>query len=73
MDSLGGELKSVLRSQAVKEETQAVKEKMDLLEKQIAVVVRHIKQSQSPAQKEHYTIALRKLESELDDVDDYYY
>jgi len=68
MDSLGGELKSVLRSQAVKEETQAVKEKIDLLEKQIAVVVRRIEQSQSPAQKERYTIALRKLESELDDL-----
>jgi len=49
MDSLGGELKSVLRSQAVKE-------KIDLLEKQIAVVVRRIEQSQSPAQKEHYTM-----------------
>ena len=61
MDSLGGELKSVLRSQAVKE-------KIDLLEKQIAVVVRRIEQSQSPAQKERYTIALRKLESELDDL-----
>jgi hypothetical protein len=61
MDSLGGELKSFLRSQAVKE-------KIDLLEKQIAVVTRCIEQSQSPAQKVCYTIVLCKLESELDDL-----
>jgi len=61
MDSLGGELKSVLRSQAVKE-------KIDLLEKQIAVVTRCIEQSQSPAQKVCYTIVLCKLESELNDL-----
>ncbi len=60
-ESLGGGLQNVLKAHATEE-------KIYLLEKQIAVVMRCIEQSQSLEQKECYSASLCKLESELDDL-----
>jgi phosphoenolpyruvate-protein kinase (PTS system EI component) len=43
-------------------------EKIDLLEKQISVVTKRVEQSKTEEQRQRYSAALEKLESELDDL-----
>jgi hypothetical protein len=47
---------------------QSVKEKIELVEKQIAVVSRRIQQSQSDEQRARFSAALQQLENELDEL-----
>jgi hypothetical protein len=47
---------------------QSTMEKIDLLEKQISVVTKRVEQSKTEEQCQHYSAALEKLESKLDDL-----
>jgi len=60
-ESLGAELQTFMRAQSAME-------KNDLLEKQISVVTKRVEQSKTEEQGQHYSAALEKLESELDDL-----
>jgi hypothetical protein len=60
-ESLGEDLQSFMKSQSVKE-------KIKLVEKQIAVVSRRIQQSQSVEQQAWFSAALQELEKKLDEL-----
>jgi hypothetical protein len=60
-ESLGVELRTFMRAQSTME-------KIDLLEKQISVVMKRVEQIKTEEQHQRYSAALEKLESELDDL-----
>ena len=60
-ETLGAELQTFMRAQSTME-------KIDLLEKQISVVTKRVEQSKTEEQRQRYSAALEKLESELDDL-----
>ena len=60
-ESLGAELQTFVRAQSTMEN-------IDLLKKKISVVTKRVEQSKTEEQGQHYSAALEKLESELDDL-----
>ncbi|MFO0446804.1 MAG: hypothetical protein ACK524_17960 [Planctomyces sp.] len=57
-ETLGAELQTFMRAQSTME-------KIDLLEKQISVVTKRVEQSKTEEQRQRYSAALEKLESEI--------
>jgi hypothetical protein len=60
-DILRGDVQSYMQSQSTKE-------RIDLLEKQISVLQRRIQSCDSEEQRDHYSLGLKSLEAELDNL-----
>jgi hypothetical protein len=48
--------------------SQSIKEKIELLAKQISVVTKRVERSKTDKQRQHYSAALQELEGELDEL-----